>query len=89
MDELETVAKKRVEARAGFIVHLILYVVMNAGFVTIWQMTGQGYPWFVWPALGWGIGVVAHAVSLLLGPGSAYERRAIDKELRRLREATR
>jgi len=86
-NELETVARKRVEARAGFLVHLIMYLVMNAGLVTIWKLTGHGYPWFVWPALFWGIGILAHAVSLVLGPGSAFERRAIDKELRRLREA--
>jgi hypothetical protein len=85
--ELETIATKRVQARMGFFVHLAMYTVMNAGFVAIWYFTGHGYPWFMWPALGWGIGILAHGVSLLIGPGSSAERRAIDRELHRLRRA--
>jgi hypothetical protein len=81
----EALARRRVQARMGFVIHASIYVVMNLGFVAIWYMTGSRYPWFVWPALGWGIGVLAHGVTLVIGPGSAVERRAIDRELRRLR----
>ena len=88
-NELEEVARKRVQARMGFVVHLTMYLVMNAGFVAIWYLSGHGYPWFMWPMLGWGIGILAHAIGLVVGPGSVAERRAIDRELRRLREATR
>ncbi|HEY5922231.1 MAG TPA: 2TM domain-containing protein [Kofleriaceae bacterium] len=88
-NDLETVAKKRVQARMGFVVHALIYFVMNAGFVAIWMLTGSGYPWFVWPALGWGIGLLAHGVALLIGPGSTAERRAIDREVHRLRAASR
>lgn len=88
-NELEQVAKQRVQARAGFVIHVSMYLVMNVGMFVIWLLTGSGYPWFVWPLLGWGIGILAHAVTLAIGPGSAAERRAIDKELRRLRTAAR
>jgi hypothetical protein len=31
--------------------------------VTVWLMIGLAaqswYPWFIWPALGWGIGITA------------------------------
>jgi hypothetical protein len=31
--------------------------------ITVWLVTGlvaqSWYPWFAWPALGWGIGIVA------------------------------
>ena len=26
----------------------------------VWLVTGAGYPWPIWPMLGWGIGVVGH-----------------------------
>ena len=84
--ELEELAKKRVQARMGLIVHASMYVVMNTGIILIWLLTGRGYPWFMWPLLGWGIGVLAHAVTLVIGPGSPAETRAIGKELRRLRQ---
>ena len=83
-EELRTIAKKRVEARMGFAIHAAIYVVANLGFVAIWAATGAGYPWFVWPMLGWGIGIVSHGLSLVYGPESARGLRAIDRELRRL-----
>lgn len=88
-NELEEIAKKRVQARMGFLVHGAMYLAMNAGLIVIWTLTGAGYPWFLWPMLGWGIGILAHAVGLFVGPGSAAEQKAIDREVRRLREAAR
>jgi len=26
----------------------------------IWLVTGAGYPWPIWPMLGWGVGVAGH-----------------------------
>jgi hypothetical protein len=83
-NELEELAKKRVQARMGFVVHLAMYLVTNVGLFVIWRVSGAGYPWFMWPMLGWGIGVLAHAIGLVIGPGSAVERRAIHRELERL-----
>jgi hypothetical protein len=83
-NDLEEVAKKRVQTRMGFIIHLTMYLAMNVGFIAIWYLTGRGYPWFMWPAIGWGIGIIAHGAALLVGPGSATEKRAIDRELQRL-----
>ena len=86
-NELEELAKKRVQTRLGFITHLAMYLVTNASLILIWYLTGGGYPWFVWVMFGWGIGILGHASALVIGPGSAAERRAIDRELRRLHEA--
>jgi hypothetical protein len=84
-NDLEDIAKKRVQARMAFVTHFAMYSVMNMGLLAIWYVTGAGYPWFMWPLLGWGIGILAHAISLVVGPGSVAERRAIDRELQRLR----
>ncbi len=78
------VARRRVENRQGFIIHLLLYLIVNAALVGIWKLTGGGYPWFLWPLFGWGIGIVGHALSLAFGPGSASEKRALDRELGKL-----
>ena len=83
--DLEQIAKRRVQARYGLIIHAAMYVAVNSAIFAIWWFTGHGYPWFVWPMLGWGIGIVGHAMALLVGPDSARERRAIDRELQRLR----
>jgi hypothetical protein len=41
--------------------HLRAYLVVMVALVAIWALTGAGYFWPVWPALGWGIGLVPHA----------------------------
>jgi hypothetical protein len=86
-NDIETVATKRVQARMGFWIHLTLYAITNTALIGIWFVTGRGYPWFVWPMFGWGIGIVGHTVAYAIGPGSAAERRAIDREVQRLRAA--
>jgi Domain of unknown function (DUF1707)/2TM domain len=53
--------RPRREARAEFAEHLRTYVLVMALLVAIWALTGMGYFWPVWPALGWGIGLVSHA----------------------------
>jgi hypothetical protein len=83
-EDLRELARRRVEQRQGFIMHAILFLVVNAALFGIWKFTGARYPWFLWPLFGWGIGMVGHAVSLFLGPGSASEQRAFDRELERL-----
>ena len=85
--DIETVATKRVQARLGFGFHLTFYAITNVALIAIWYVTGRGYPWFVWPMFAWGMAIVAHAIGYAIGPGSAAERRAIDREVQRLRAA--
>ncbi|MDQ8045478.1 MAG: 2TM domain-containing protein [Solirubrobacteraceae bacterium] len=47
-------------ARTSFRVHFSVFVAVNLLLVAIWATTTPGYPWFLWPLLGWGVGVVAH-----------------------------
>ena len=84
-EEQRAAAKRRVQARSSFIVHLLMYVVGSVGAIVIWALTGARYPWFLWVLLGWGVAVVAHGVVEAIGPDSAREQRAIERELGRLR----
>ena len=45
--------------------HLRWYVAVNLALIAVWAVTGAGHPWFVWPLLGWGIGIIAHAAPVL------------------------
>ena len=50
-------------ARTGFRIHFGVYLAVNLMLVVIWATTphrGEALPWFVYPLLGWGIGIVAH-----------------------------
>src|SRR5258705_3758558 len=55
-------ARKRAAAEAGFFVHLMWYGIIIGFLFVINLLTGGfgSYPWFIWPALGWGFGIASH-----------------------------
>jgi hypothetical protein len=73
-------AIRRIRAKRGFWIHLSVYLAVNALLVVVWTVTSAAYFWPMWPLLGWGIGVVAHGMSVFLGPSRISEER-IDREL--------
>ena len=80
-DDQRQWAINRVRAKRAFWMHLAVYIMVNAFLVFIWAFTSEGYFWPAWPMLGWGIGVLAHGVSVFLAPMDISEER-IDRELR-------
>ena len=88
-EELYEQAKKRVEEKKGFYIHFAVYIVVNVFFIIIWAATGAGFPWFVFPLCGWGIGVLFHYLGVFVftkGGTSDWERREIEKEMEKLRK---
>lgn len=81
MDENERYerAKKRVENLKSFYIHLTVFVLVNILFVFINVMNYDGHWWFIYPLLGWGVGLIAHALSVfsvgIFGPN--WEERKI------------
>jgi hypothetical protein len=51
------------QCRAGLLIHAVVYVAVNVLLIVVNAMTWSGYPWFVYPLLGWGIGLAAHAAT--------------------------
>ena len=52
--------------RLGFRIHLTVFVAVQLLLVAIWALIwifdDESYPWFVFPLLGWGIGLAAHYI---------------------------
>ena len=87
-EEIYKQARKRVEEKKGFFVHLTVYICVNIGLVLIWAFAaGGGYPWFIWPLGGWGIGILFHFLGVFVfSRPTGWERREIEKEAERLRK---
>ena len=58
-------AKQHVAALKGFYVHAFIFTSVNAGLFAINVVTKTGW-WFHWPLLGWGIGLIGHAVAVFM-----------------------
>ena len=75
-------AKKRAEAKIGFKIHLIVYIVVIASLAIVNLSMSPEYIWFKWPLMGWGIAVIIHALSVFNFSGkSSLKERMIEKEM--------
>ena len=79
-------ARHYVEQLKGFYTHAAVYVLVNLGFFVLAELTGRFGKLYPWPALAWGIGLVApgiwvYALGGLLGP--SWEERKIREYLER------
>ena len=86
MNENEQTAYRRAHQRMqelkSFYSHLAVYIVANLGMFLINILTTPDVLWFVWPLLGWGVGLALHAFWLFAGDwffGKDWEDRQIRK----------
>jgi signal transduction histidine kinase len=83
-DDVLRRARRRAAAETAFHVHFLSYLGVIALLAFINFLTTR-YPWFIWPALGWGIGVFAHYTAVF-GTRQLRERYfdpAVEREVRR------
>lgn len=57
-------AQHRHARRRGLQIHATVWLAVNLLLIVTWALSGAGYPWFVFPLLGWGIGLAAHAAAV-------------------------
>jgi len=54
--------------RKGFRIHATTFVAVQIVIVVVWalqwQLGGTGYPWFIYPFLGWGVGLAVHYIAV-------------------------
>jgi transcriptional regulator with XRE-family HTH domain len=82
----EILAFAHVRRVKRFYIHLAQYVIVIAALAVVNLTTQTRYIWFVWPALGWGVGILAHAAAVfnfLPFLNGDWERRQVEKYLGR------
>ncbi len=70
----------------GFYTHLIIYVIVIMCLFLLNMSRKPDALWAIWPAIGWGIGVLFHGLNVfetfnLFGPN--WEKRQVNKRLKR------
>ena len=82
----EAMALAHVRKLKAFYIHLLQYVLVIALLAVINVLTRPSHLWVIWPALGWGVAVIAHAVATfghLPFFSPAWEKRQVEKHLGR------
>jgi hypothetical protein len=77
-------ASKRVKELKEFYGNLTSFCIVIPFLAALNLLTAPGYWWFLWPMLGWGIGIAFHAVNVF-GIGKNWE----EKKIRELMEEER
>jgi hypothetical protein len=82
-DPIDRLARKRAGAKLGWYFHASVYLLVNLALAAL--SLHQGRHWAVFPALGWGLGLALHGVSVfVLGTGSGLRERMVQRERERL-----
>jgi transcriptional regulator with XRE-family HTH domain len=82
----EQLALAHVRKVKQFYMHMVKYVLVMLVLLAINLSTRPHYLWVVWPALGWGIGLLAHGAAVfdwLPFFGADWEKRQVEKRLGR------
>ena len=78
-DEIERLATRRAKAKLGWFTHATVYAIVNAGLIAISVSTGRN--WAIYPALGWGFGLLMHGISVwAFAPGGDMLERLVERE---------
>ena len=69
--EADQTVSDRVKAKRDFYIHLSVYIAVNTLLIIINLTTASESLWFKWPLLGWGIGLVFHALGVFVIRGGS------------------
>ncbi|TDY88288.1 UNVERIFIED_ORG: 2TM domain-containing protein [Herbaspirillum seropedicae] len=76
-------AERRVARQVGFFHHFGIYLAVNTGLILLNLMGQHRHWWSLGPLLGWGIGVLFHALSVFGRFPAGWKQALIARELRR------
>lgn len=86
LNSSERAALEYVRDIKAFYINFWSYIIVMAVLLVINLLTGPGYIWVVWPALGWGLGVLMHGLTVFEHFsffGAEWERKQVEKRLRK------
>ncbi|MDO8280799.1 MAG: 2TM domain-containing protein [Burkholderiaceae bacterium] len=83
-EALERLAQRRMRRKMGWYVHALVYIAVNICLAALAATTGRN--WAVFPALGWGLGLLIHAAVVFLAmPGGSLQAHLLERERETLR----
>lgn len=82
-EALERLARRRAGSKLGWMIHATAYVLVNLLLAAL--SVQQGRHWAIYPALGWGLGLLLHGAAVWLAiPGGGLYERLLARERREL-----
>ena len=84
-NSIEQQARRNAGKKLGWYLHACVYLCVNLGLMAL--SFSQGRHWAIFPALGWGIGLLMHGLVVWLAtPHSALWLRMVEREMKSLQK---
>ena len=80
-------ASRRVKELKGFYGNLTSYCLVIPFLAVLNLLTAPQYLWFLWPMMGWGMGLAAHGITTF-GIGKEWEEKKIRQLMNEDRKGT-
>lgn len=81
--EQEKLARRRAGAKMGWYIHATVFLLVNA--FLLFKSTAMGQHWAVFPAFGWGLGLLIHGFVVFFGhSGFGLRQSLLERERQRL-----
>jgi hypothetical protein len=78
-EALDRLARRRAGVKLGFYIHALVYILVNVLLAFLSGMSGRH--WAVFPALGWGLGLMIHGLVVFLAmPGGGLFQQLMARE---------
>jgi hypothetical protein len=78
----EQTAYQNAKLKVEFRIHLFSYIAVNLILAVINLLLSPETIWFIWPVLGWGIGLAVHAINVHFATNTSVKERMIEKEMK-------
>ena len=83
---LQQQARRRAGKKLGWYLHASVYLCVNLGLMAL--ALSHGKHWAIYPALGWGLGLMMHGLVVwLASPSSPVWQRMVQRELQSLQKS--
>ena len=87
-DPIEREARRRVGMKMGFLIHALVFVLVNLGMFALNVAVG-GTRWAHFPAYGWAVGLAIHGIVVYARlQGFGLRETLLRREVERLRRGT-
>ncbi len=82
-EAIERLARHRAARKMGWYIHAFVYIVVNIGLALLSSFSGRH--WALFPALGWGLGLLVHGLVVFVAPpGGGLRESLVQRELDQL-----
>jgi hypothetical protein len=84
--DIDRLARKRAGAKMGWYIHATVYLTVNLVLFALSFASGRA--WAIYPALGWGVGLILHGAAVwLFAPGGQMLEQMVERERKKLAAA--